>query len=593
MEAGSERVERRLAAIFATDVAGYSRLMGQDEVGTLRTLSAHREVMDRLIVEHGGRIANTAGDSVLVEFPSAADAVQCAVETQKALSALNSDKHPDRALCFRIGVHLGDVIIRGGDIFGDGVNIAARLQALTEPGGVCISGDLHRHVRKVLPLTFTNLGAQQVKNIEEPVTVYAVDLSGSAPTAAASQPKRLGPLPLPDKPSIAVLPFINMSGDPEQDYFADGVVEDIITALSRVRWFFVIARNSSFTYKGKAVDVRQVGRELGVRYVLEGSIRRAGGRIRITGQLIEAASGRHVWADCLREGGLEDIFQLQDHITESVVGAVEPTVRFAEVERARAKPTESLDAYDLYLRALPLHYSNNRERVAEAQKLLARATEIDCDYSLAKAFSALTTVIQTNQGWTSKAEQENGIRFAREALADHRDDPVTLRCVGHALSYLAHEHDVGVAVLERALMLHPNSAEVHHSAGWVWNFACNGSKALEHFNRSMRLSPLDPEIGHTLMGLTFAQLLVGHDEEALETSKKAMAAMSTSLSPLRAAIIALIGLGYFDEAKRIGRSLFGIAPDFRVSSFHEVQPFQNKAFVDRYMTALRTAGLPE
>jgi adenylate cyclase len=276
-----QRVERRLAAIFAADVAGYSRLMSQDEAGTLRALAAAREIMDGLIAEHGGRIANTAGDSVLAEFPSAVDAVQCAVAVQERLAGSNAGAGEDSRLQFRIGVHVGDVVVRGTDLLGDGVNIAARLEALAEPGGICISDAAHRHVRKALAHAYADLGEQHVKNIDEPVRVFA--LTGTPPATKVSGTKNL---PLPDKPSIAVLPFANMSGDPEQEYFADGIVEDIITALSRVKSFFVIAPNSSFTYKGRSADVRQVGRELGVRYILEGSVRKAGNRIRITGQLL-------------------------------------------------------------------------------------------------------------------------------------------------------------------------------------------------------------------------------------------------------------------------------------------------------------------
>ena len=283
MATPNQRVGRKLAAIFAADVAGYSRLVGSDEVGTLRLFTARREILDGLIAEHGGQIANTAGDSVLAEFPSAVDAVECAVEAQAQLAQANGGLPADRRLEFRIGVHVGDVMVRGGDLLGDGVNIAARLEALAEPGGVCVSGAVHDHVRKLLPLPFADLGPQTVKNIDEPVRAYLLPRGGAPPPVAGPGPDRRKPLPLPDKPSIAVLPFTNMSGDPEQDYFADGLVEDITTALSRVRSFFVIARNSSFTYKGRAVDVRQVSRELGVRYVLEGSIRKAGSRVRIVG----------------------------------------------------------------------------------------------------------------------------------------------------------------------------------------------------------------------------------------------------------------------------------------------------------------------
>ena len=324
--------ERRLVAIFAADVEGYSRLMGADEVGTLRDLTQRRTILDGLIAAHRGRIANTAGDSVLAEFGSAVDAVQCAVEAQAALAEANAALSPDHHINFRIGIHVGDVMVKGGDLFGDGVNIAARLQTLASAGGTCISGVAHDQVRKILPFAFTDLGAQQVKNIEEPVRAFAVSTKGASPVLASSNASV--PLALPDKPSIAVLPFQNMSGDPEQEYFADGMVEDIITALSRFKSLFVIARNSSFTYKGKAVDIKQVGRELGVRYVLEGSVRKAGNRVRITGQLIEATTGAHLWADKF-DGGLDDIFDLQDNITSSVVGAIAPKLQQSEFERAK------------------------------------------------------------------------------------------------------------------------------------------------------------------------------------------------------------------------------------------------------------------
>jgi adenylate cyclase len=358
-----QRVERRLAAIFAADVAGYSRLMSQDEAGTLRALAAAREVMDMLIRDHGGRIANTAGDSVLAEFPSAVDAVQCAVAVQEKLAEAASE---DRRLQFRIGIHVGDVMVRGGDLLADGVNVAARLEAFAEPGGIAISGAAHGYVRKALPLAYSDLGEQQVKNIDEPVRAYAVKLAAPSPPPSTSQPKP--PLPLPDKPSIAVLPFTNMSGDPEQEYFADGVVEDIITALSQFKSLFVIARNSSFTYKGRSVDVKQVGRELGVRYVLEGAIRRSGERIRITTQLNDGMTGVHLWADRI-DRALDDIFILQDEIAAKVVGAVAPTLEHAEIERARRKSPDNLDAYDRYLRGKAYHYRASKESTDEALRM--------------------------------------------------------------------------------------------------------------------------------------------------------------------------------------------------------------------------------
>ena len=330
--------ERRLVAIFAADVEGFSRLMGADEVGTLKDLTQRRAILDALIASRRGRIANTAGDSVLAEFGSAVDAVQCAVEAQEALSEANTDLSPNRRINFRIGIHVGDVMIKGGDLFGDGVNIAARLQTLASAGGVCLSSVAYDQVRKILPFAFTELGTQRVKNIDEPVRAFNLVAARTAAVGTASANASV-PLALPDKPSIAVLPFQNMSGDPEQEYFADGIVEDIITALSHFKALFVVARNSSFTYKGRAVDVKQVGRELGVRYVLEGSVRKAANRVRITGQLVDTATGAHLWADRF-DGGLDDIFELQDQVTESVVGAIAPAVEKAEIERAKRRSTE-------------------------------------------------------------------------------------------------------------------------------------------------------------------------------------------------------------------------------------------------------------
>jgi adenylate cyclase len=302
-------VERKLAAIFAVDVEGYSRLMGQDEVGTLRTLTAYRVIIDRLIGSHRGRIFNTAGDSLIADFASTVDAVQCAVEVRDTIAKENADRPAAEQMRFRIGIHVGDIIVQGDNLFGDAVNVAARLEALAEPGGICVSSTARDQIGSKLPLSFTDLGEQQVKNIAQPIKAYRIR-DDNSPTAT---PVIGSSLPLPDKPSIAVLPFANMSGDPEQEYFADGMVEEIITALSRIRWLFVIARNSSFTYKGKAVDVKQVGRELGVRYVLEGSVRKAGQRVRITAQLIDAVTGTHLWADRF-DGALDDIFELQDKI---------------------------------------------------------------------------------------------------------------------------------------------------------------------------------------------------------------------------------------------------------------------------------------
>jgi adenylate cyclase len=381
--------QRRLTAIVSADVAGYSRLMGRDESGTLAALKAVRqEVVDPAIAMHGGRIVKTTGDGLLLEFPSVVNAVRCAVEVQTAMASKRVDVPDDRRIAFRIGINLGDIIVEGDDIFGDGVNVAARLQEIATAGGICISSRVYEDVRDRLDTAFDDGGVQTLKNIARPVQVWRWQPGKTAwpePTPPST------PLPLPDKPSIAVLPFQNMSGDPEQDYFVDGLVEDIITALSRISWFFVIARNSSFTYKGRAVDVRQVGRELGVRYVVEGSVRKAGNKLRISGQLVDTASGNHIWADRF-DGTLEDVFDLQDKITSNVAGAIEPRVQQAEIRRAQAKLTDSLSAYDLLLRALACVQEAKGESINEALRLTEQAIVADRQFSSAYGVKAICHV---------------------------------------------------------------------------------------------------------------------------------------------------------------------------------------------------------
>src|ERR1700758_4010805 len=368
---GSVRVERRLAAILAADVAGYSRLIEADEEGTLKRLKAlRREVVDPKLAEHRGRIVKTTGDGLLVEFASVVDALRSAAEVQAALAEGNKPLPPDRRIEYRIGIHQGDIVVEDGDIFGDGVNVAARLEGLADPAGICVSARVQEDAAGKLDLAFEDIGEQQLKNIARPVRVYRI-----VARQDTNIEMQLQPLPLPDKPSIAVLPFANMSGDPDQEYFADGVVEEIITALSRIRWLFVIARNSTFTYKGRGVDVKQVGRELGVRYVLEGSVRKAGQRVRITGQLIDATTGAHLWADRF-DGSLEDVFELQDNVASSVAGIIEPALQAAETARSANRPTDDLAAYDLYLRAWAMVLSSSRQ-IPEALRLMEQAIARD------------------------------------------------------------------------------------------------------------------------------------------------------------------------------------------------------------------------
>ena len=428
------RVGRRLAAIVAADVAGYSRLMGLDEVGTARTLREHRKVTDALVAKHGGRLVKTTGDGVLLEFPSVVDAVECAVAVQAVMAERNQGVPADRRMLFRIGINLGDILIEGDDILGDGVNVAARLEGIAEPGGICVSSSAYEQVRGKVMVEFADLGERSLKNIARPVRAYAVMNNEPSPKLqsddiASYSPHRKVSLALPDGPSIAVLPFQNMSGDPEQEYFADGMVEDIITALSRFKLLFVIARNSSFTYKGKTVDIRQVGRELGVRYVLEGSVRKAGNKVRITGQLIDAATGVHLWADHF-DGGLEDIFDLQDQITANVVGAIAPRLQQVEIERSKHKPTESLDAYDYYLRGIALYAKYTKETTDEALRLLSNAIELDPDFASAYAAAARCYSVRKGFGWMVDPVQEiaEANRLARIAVklgADLRPKAIT------------------------------------------------------------------------------------------------------------------------------------------------------------------------
>jgi adenylate cyclase len=397
--------------------------MGADEVGTLKGLTERRAILDRFIGDHRGRIANTAGDSVLAEFGSAVDAVQCAVEAQAALAEANSNLPPDRRISFRIGVHIGDVMVRAGDLFGDGVNIAARLQSIAKPGSVCISGVTYDQVRKVLPMAFVDLGAQQVKNIEEPVRAYKVGTPSEVQVREAASLRVAevdAPPTLPDKPSIAVLPFQNMSGDPEQEYFADGMVEEIITALSCFKSLFVIARNSSFTFKGKSVEVKEVGRRLGVRYVLEGSVRKASGKVRITGQLIDAIAGAHIWADRF-ERDLTDVFALQDDVTAAVVSTIQPKMLQTEIALAARRRPENLTAYDFYLRAMPQFYLTTREGVAEAIRLAHRALELDPRFGLVAALAGLLHMQKRHFGlWHRSSIRPQGSNSAASLGSKHR-----------------------------------------------------------------------------------------------------------------------------------------------------------------------------
>ncbi len=576
----SPRVQRRLAAILAADVVGYSALMSQNEEGALAQIKAlQQDLLEPALRRHQGRLVKTTGDGFLVEFSSPVEAVRCALMIQNALAG--------GPLQLRIGINLGDVIIDpDGDIYGEGVNVAARLEALCDPGGVLVSGKVYDEAEGKVEAAFESRGEQTVKNIPKPVRAYALSLASPPPS---NRPK---PLPLPDRPSIAVLPFTNMSGDPEQEYFADGVVEDIITALSRVRWFFVIARNSSFTYKGKAVDIRQVGRELGVRYVLEGSIRKAGSRVRITGQLIEAATGHHVWADKF-DGSLEDIFDLQDQITESIVGAIEPNLRLAEITRAKSKPTESLDAYDLCLRAMNLHSLSNEVDMRAALRLLHQAMDLDPAYALPKGMAAFCYGRMHHERWHEPQARERALELAKAAVTYGQEDPTALRLAGHMLGYVGREYEAALAAVDRALALNPNLAAAYGSSGWVRIYVGDYATAVQHFQRAMRLSPLDPDSYMMLSGMAAARFQQGGYEEALEWAVRCIREHPMWSTAHRTHIAILVHLDRIEEAREAARHYMARFPAYRVSDHLRDSPIRSQTTKQQLADALLRAGVPE
>ena len=533
-------IERKLAAIFAADIAGYSRLMARDEIGTLARLKASRAIIDGLITTHRGRIFNTAGDSVVADFASAVDAVQCAVAVQEAVVAENAGRTADEPMQFRIGVHVGDVMVDGDNLLGDGINIAARLEGLAEPGAICISAATRDHIGNKLPLAFKDLGDQQVKNIAQAIRVYRVQAA-----TPAAQP--IAALPLPDKPSIAVLPFQNMSGDPEQEYFADGMVEEIITALSRIRWLFVIARNSTFTYKGQAGDVKRVGRELGVRYVLEGSVRKGGNRVRITAQLIEAESGTHLWADRF-DGSLEDVFDLQDRVATSVAGVIEPALQAAETARSVNRPTNDLSAYDAFLRAYAMFWTSSQ--VPAALRLLEDAINRDPNYgpALAWASTCCDRLIVDGRSSDPAADAARSVNFARRALQVAPDDPIVLANVPESLA--RHGEDIGAmtALVDRALALNPNYARAWHVSGILRVWAGDAETAIKHLEAALRLSPR-ARVGNTFLPLGLAHFLSRRFDEATSKLLLAIQDNPSFTQPYRLLAACYAHMGRLDDAR--------------------------------------------
>jgi TolB-like protein/class 3 adenylate cyclase/Tfp pilus assembly protein PilF len=603
----SGRVERRLAAVLAADVAGYSRLMGADEVGTLEALKTlRREIIDPAIANHNGRIVKTTGDGLLVEFASAVEAVTCAMVMQ----GLMAERHKNQpGMSFRIGINVGDIIVEGEDIFGDGVNVAARIENECEPGGVYLSASAFEQVRGKVEVAFDDLGEKALKNIQRPVRLYAVRSAGSLvsdgpASISGQQHQRSTTLSLPDKPSIAVLPFNNMSGDPEQEYFADGIVEDIITALSRFKSLFVIARNSSFAYKGKSPDVREVGRELGVRYLLEGSVRKSATRLRITGQLVDAISGKHLWADRF-DGSSDDIFLLQDRITETVISAILPRLERAEIERSKAIPTESLDAYDLYLRGISqlnsiLTSSNQPSSILAAARaartFLEKATKTDPDFALAHARIGQCFLLES-QNVPARDDRTpivaEVVRVSRRAAMLDPDDAAVLSWSGQSLAYIAGEIDEGAAMLDRAITLNPNLSIAWNFGGWMQVFRGQPQLSIERFSRAIRLNPLDPFLFLMHFGTACGHFFAEDYRSAAVWADKGLRERPNVLIGLRIAAACFALAGRIEDARMAAGKLKELAPHFRISQVRAIFPLRRPEDLARYCEGLRLAGCPE
>jgi adenylate cyclase len=592
---GSEGVERKLAAILNADAVGYSRLMARDEVATLATLKAHVDLVGGLIRQHGGRVVDTIGDNLLAEFPSAVDAVACAVEVQSQLKLRNADLPPERRMLFRIGINLGDLIVEGDRIVGDGVNIAARIQSLAEPGGTSISGTVFDQVEGKLALDFEDRGEQSVKNLPKPVRVFQIKLgprdSARAETSGVLADSNELTVPgFAGRHAIAVLPFDNLSGDPEQEYFADGIAEDLITCLSTSRVFPVIARNSSFTYKGRAVDVKQVSRELGVHYVVEGSVRKAGNQVRVTAQLIDATTGRHVWAERY-DRELRDIFAVQDEIIETIVAELRPALSKAELSRAMRRAPQNLDAWDCSRRALWHLFQYTKDDTSEAQSWLRRAIELDPHSSSPFALLATSHIFEMINRWSDSPSQSgaDALRAAEKGVALDEDNPGAVVILGFACS-MTGQYERAIAILERAIELNPSSAEAYWALGAALAPSGRPDDAIPMIEKAMRLSPHDPWMHEFLFNLGAAHFVAGRYEDALTFGKRSLQLKSDQAGVYRLLAASYGQLGRSAEGKAALDELLRLAPDF--SAAH-LRIFLPAVIADRYLEGLRKAGFTQ
>jgi len=589
-----DRLPRKLTAILYADVAGYSRLTGDDEDATHRTLSEYLDLVSDVIASHRGKIMHYAGDAVLARFDAVLDAVSSAIDIQRQLKDRNADLADERIVQFRIGVNLADVIEDREDIYGDGVNIAARLESLAEPSGICISDSVRTALGKKLDLGYEYMGERKVKNIEEPVRAYRVTMGGDEQSKRMSTKKPT--FNVPDKPSIAVLPFDNMSGDPEQAYFADGISEDLITALSKIRWFFVIARNSSFTYKGQAVEVTRVADELGVRYVIEGSVRKAGNHVRISAQLVDATTGRHVWAERY-DRNLKDIFELQDEMTQTIVGAVEPELSAAERDRAMHKPPESLDVWEIYQRGLWHLWSFTKDDMTEAQRLFQQVHELDPSFATAYAFEAYSYYLDTMLGFAEEPGEslEAAFTAAKKALALDDKDPVAYFALGRVYM-MRGEHDASVAELEKALELSPSFAPAYHGLGFALVLSGRLEEAAEALDKAIRLSPRDPVLWGTMCFRSIACNLLQQYEAAADWARRAIRQPRAAEGGYWAYAVLASALGNLDQIAEahtaIGEALQR-KPDLSLAYLETTLPTKQRGGLEIYFDGLRKAGLPQ
>jgi adenylate cyclase len=576
---------------MCADVVGYSRLMGMDEEGTLARLNAvRRNLFDSTIAEHRGRIVRAMGDGFLVEFNSVVDAVRCAVKVQSEMPEHTAEMPEEGRIQFRMAIAMGDVVTDGDLIYGQAVDIGSRMESLAQPGGINISRAVRDQVRDRLPIAFEDLGEHQIKNVARPVRAFRIVLDKSATAPVTVARRAAAP---PEGPGLVVLPFQNLGGDPEAEFFLDSVVEDLITELARARWFSVVARNTSFSYKGKGADSKQLARELGVRYVVEGSLRKAGNRVRIGCQLVDAASGQHLWAERF-DGTLEDSFDLQDRITESLVGSIGPVLRTAEVERARRKPEASQDVYDLTCRAIPAAFAETADDNQEALRLLGLALEAEPSYAMANALGAWCRQQRHLMNWPGgeEDEREAAKRLARAAIAGSDDAPLALAVAGAVRAALSRDHDSALAAVDRATLINPKSAIVL-SFDALTRCLCGAyDKAIEHAERALRLSPMEPLVYHAEVAFGSACLLTGRAEEAVSHARKAIEGNRNFALPYCVLALGSEQLGRREDAAEALRQLRATAPSFRLGSLRSIR-FADSARLQSDLDLLREARLVE